>query len=66
MRHAGRAGALLRYLTTAPHGHFSSAIGISPRQLADLAEATAEAMPASRMTTKAQPDPVFDFVLGDA
>ncbi|MBO0145357.1 DUF309 domain-containing protein [Agrobacterium sp. Ap1] len=65
MRHAGRASALLRNLTPAPHGHFSSAIGISPRQLADLAEATAEAMPASRTTTKAQPEPVFDFVLGN-
>ncbi|MBX5206846.1 DUF309 domain-containing protein [Rhizobium sp. NZLR11] len=66
MRHASRAGALLRDLTTAPHDHFSSALGISPGLLADLAEATAEAMPASCMTTQGQPEPVFDFVLGDA
>jgi hypothetical protein len=66
LRHARRAGALLRDLTTAPHGHFSIALGISPGLLADLAEATAEAMPAPPMTTQGQPEPVFDFVLGDA
>ena len=66
MRHAGRAGALLRDLTTAPHDHFSSTLGMSPGLVACLAEATAETMPASRMTTQGQPEPVFDFVLGDA
>jgi hypothetical protein len=66
MRHAGRAGALLRDLTTAPHYHFSSALGMSPGMLGDLAEGSAEAMPASRMTAHGQPEPVFDFVLGDA
>jgi hypothetical protein len=66
MRHAGRAGALLRDLTTAPHDHFSSALGMSPGMLGDLAEGSAEAMPASRMTAHGQPEPVFDFVLGDA
>src|SRR6202795_2576509 len=30
MRHAGRAGALFRDLTTPPHDHFSCALGISP------------------------------------
>ena len=66
MRHAGRAGALLRDLTTALHDYFSRALGMSPRLLADRAEATAEAIPASRMTAQGQPQPVFDFVLGDA
>jgi hypothetical protein len=56
MRHARRAGALLRDLTTAPHDHFSSALGISPGLLADLAEATAEAMPESPMTNQGQPE----------
>ncbi|WP_318764552.1 DUF309 domain-containing protein [Agrobacterium fabrum] len=65
-RHARRAGALLRDLTPPPHDHFSSVLGISPELLADLAEATAEAMPASCMTTQGQPEPVFDFFLGDA
>jgi len=64
MRHAGRAGALLRDLATAPHDNFWSALGMSPELLADLAETTAEAMPASRVTTQGQPERVFDFVLG--
>lgn len=66
MRHAGRAGALLRDLTTAPHDHFSRALGMSPVLLADRAEATAQAMAILHMTTQGQPDPVFDFFLGDA
>jgi len=66
IRHARRAGTLLRDLTTAPHDHFSSALGVSPGSLADLAETTAEAMPASPITIQGQPEPVFDFVLGDA
>lgn len=65
MRHAGRAGAILRDLTTAPHDHFSYALGMSPGLLADLAEATAKATPALRMTAEGQPETVFDFVLGD-
>lgn len=65
-RHAGRAGALLRDLITAPHDHFSCALGMSPGLLADFAEATAEAMPALGMTAQGQPEPVFDFVLGNA
>ena len=66
MRHAGRAGALLRELTKASHDHFSSALGIPPGLLADLAEAAAEAMPGSPMTNQGQAEPIFDFVLGDA
>ena len=66
MRHAGRAGALLRDLTTAPHDHFSRALGMPPGLLADLAEATAGATRASRMMAQGHPEPVFDFVLGDA
>ncbi len=66
MRHAGRAAALLRDLPRPPRDHFSHALGMSPVSLADLAAATAEAMQTSRMTAKGQPEPVFDFVLGDA
>lgn len=66
MRHAGRAGALLRDLATAPHDNFWNALGISPELLADLAVTTAKAMPASRVTTQGQPERVFDFVLGGA
>lgn len=63
MRHAGRAGALLRHLTTAHHGSFSIALGMSPGVLADLVEARAEAMLVLCVTTQGQPEPVFDFVL---
>ena len=63
MRHAGRAGALLRNLTTAHHGCFSIALGMSPGVLADLVEARAEAMLVLCVTTQGQPEPVFDFVL---
>ncbi|MBP2562109.1 hypothetical protein J2T08_001828 [Neorhizobium galegae] len=66
MRHAGRAGALLRDLTTAPHDHFSSALGMSLGMLADLAEGTVEAMPSLVITVQGQPEPVFDFVLGQS
>jgi hypothetical protein len=66
MRHARRAGALLRDLTSAPDDDFAHALGMSPVSLAERAETTAEAMPTSRMTAKGQPEPVFDFVLGDA
>jgi hypothetical protein len=65
MRHAGRAGGLLRGLTTSPNDDFSGALGISPGLLADLAEERAEAMPALSMVERGQPDPLFDFVLGD-
>jgi hypothetical protein len=66
MRHAGRAGALLRHLTTTPRDQFLSALGMSPALLANLAEATADAMPALRKRGQGQPERVFDFVLGDA
>lgn len=66
MRHAGRAAALLRNLTTAPDGQFSLTLGISPALLADLAEATADAMPALRITAQGEPEPVFDIILGNA
>jgi hypothetical protein len=66
VRHAGRAGALLRDLTTTPHDHFASDLGILPALLADLVEATSEAMPASRVTTKGLPEPIFDIVRGSA
>jgi hypothetical protein len=63
-RHARRAGGLLRHLTTLRHAHFSCALGMSPGLLADLAEATAEAMPSLQVTVEGQPEPIFDFVLG--
>jgi hypothetical protein len=64
IRHAGRAGALLRELTTEPHDHFSHVLGMPLEALAALAEATAEMTSALRMTIEGQPDAVFDFVLG--
>ena len=66
MRHARRAGALLRDLTPAPDDHFAHALGMSPVSLAGRAEATAQAMPVLHMTSQGQPESVFDFVLGDA
>ncbi|WP_082478483.1 MULTISPECIES: DUF309 domain-containing protein [unclassified Rhizobium] len=66
MRHAGRAGALLRGLEPARHDRFSKVLGIQTGLLADRAEATAAAIPASRMIAHGQPEPVFDFILGDA
>ncbi|WP_080646149.1 DUF309 domain-containing protein [Rhizobium leguminosarum] len=65
MRHARRAGALLRDLTTAPHDHLSYALGMSPGLLADLAESTVEVMPSLLITVPGQPEPVFHFVLGE-
>lgn len=64
IRHAGRAGALLRYLTTAPHDHFSHAAGMQLEALAGLAEATAGMTSVLRMTPQGQPETVFSFVLG--
>lgn len=64
MRHAGRAGALLRELTMPPHQTFSCALAISPTLLADLAEATASAPPVLHVTEKGRPEPVFSFILG--
>lgn len=65
MRHAQRAGALLRHLTKDPDDQFSRALGMSPRLLADLAEGTADVMTTLRIGAQGQPQPVFDFVLGD-
>jgi hypothetical protein len=63
MRHAGRAGALLRNLTTAHQASFSIALGMSPGVLAGIVEARAEATLVLCMPTQGQPEPVFDFVL---
>jgi hypothetical protein len=65
MRHAGRAGGLLRQLTMAPHDQFASTLGMSPALLADLSEATADTMPALRIRARGEPQHVFDFFLGN-
>lgn len=65
MRHAGPGGGLLRRLTTAPHEEFATTLGMSPALLADLAEATADAMPALRISVRGEPEHVFDFFLGN-
>lgn len=62
MRHARRAGALLRGLTRVPDDDFACAIGMSPTLLADLAEAAADTVLASD-SAQGQPEPVFDFIL---
>lgn len=66
MRHAGRAGALLRDFAVAQHSAFSNILGMPPASLARLVEATAAAMPALQVTEEGQPEPVFDFILGNA
>ncbi|MBO9102464.1 MULTISPECIES: DUF309 domain-containing protein [unclassified Rhizobium] len=63
-RHAGRAGALLRGLTTVSPQVFSFALGMSPTSLAELAEATADDMPVLHVDEQGQAEPVFDFFLG--
>jgi hypothetical protein len=65
MRHAGRAGGLLRQLTMVSHDQFASTLDMSPALLADLAEATADTMPALRMSVRGEPEHVFDFLLGN-
>ena len=65
LRHAGRAAGLFRQLSKIPHDAFSQALGMSLTTLADKAEASARAAPVLRMTTPGQPEPVYDFILGD-
>lgn len=66
MRHAGRAAGLFRQLMRIPHQPFSHALGLPPALLADLAEATASDPPVLQVTAPGQPEPVFDFILGNA
>ncbi|MBW9052862.1 DUF309 domain-containing protein [Rhizobium mesosinicum] len=65
MRHAGRAAGLFRQLPKVPHDAFSQALGMSLTTLADKAEASVSVAPVLRMTTPGQPEPVYDFILGD-
>ncbi|WP_082477054.1 DUF309 domain-containing protein [Rhizobium sp. Leaf371] len=65
MRHAGRAGGLLRQLTTASHDQFACTLGMLPARLAELAEATADTMPALRKSARGEPEQVFEFFLGN-
>ncbi len=65
MRHAGRAAGLFRQLSKVPHEAFSQALGMSPAMLADRAEASASVPPVLRTTGPGQPEPVYDFILGN-
>ena len=64
IRHAGRAGALLRRLMNTADHSFERALGMSPAALADRAEAAARIPAALQATVLGQPHPVFDFILG--
>ena len=66
MRHAGRAAGLFRQLPKTPHDAFSHALGMSPAMLADIAEASVNAPPVLRATMPGQPEPVYDFILGNS
>lgn len=65
MRHAGRAAGLFRQLSKIPHDAFSHALGMSLAMLADIAEASVNAPPVLRVTMPGQPEPVYDFILGN-
>lgn len=65
LRHAGRAAGLFRQLSKVPHEAFSQALGMSPAMLADKAEASASVPPVLRTTGPGQPEPVYDFILGN-
>ena len=65
MRHAGRAAGLFRQLSKVPHEAFSQALGISPAMLAARAEASAGVPPVLRTAGPGQPEPVYDFILGN-
>jgi len=64
-RHAGRAAGLLRQLMKSPNQPFFRVLAIQPSTLADIAQATASAPPILKVTALGQPEPVFDFLLGD-
>lgn len=64
VRHAGRAGALLRALMNTADHSFERALGMSPAALAEQAEAAARIPAALQATALGQPQPVFDFILG--
>lgn len=64
-RHAGRAAGLLRQLMTGPHCVFQGALGISPAMLADYAEAAASLPGDLHATAPGEPQPVFEFILGE-
>ena len=64
VRHAGRAGALLRRLMKAPDRAFECALGMSPAALAECAEAATRIPADLQATAPGQPQPVFNFILG--
>lgn len=66
MRHAGRAAGLFRQLSKAPHDGFSQALGVSPAMLADRAEASANAPRVLQTIGQGEPEPVYDFILGNS
>lgn len=64
IRHAGRAGALLRRLMNVPHCAIERALGMSPAALAEYAAAATRNPIVFQATAPGQPLPVFDCILG--
>lgn len=62
-RHAARAAALFRQVTSLPSRPFEDALGMTPAALAVHAEATVTSPAVLREPMLGQPDPVFDFIL---
>jgi Domain of unknown function (DUF309) len=63
-RHAMRAAALLRQLTIVPDRAFERALGMSPATLAEYAEVVARIPAELQATPPAQPQSVFNIILG--
>ena len=63
-RHAKRAAALLRQLTKVPDRAFERALGMSPAELAEYAEAATRIPADLQPTAPGQPQPVFNVILG--
>ncbi|ANT54464.1 hypothetical protein MEA186_01356 [Mesorhizobium amorphae CCNWGS0123] len=62
-RHAARAAALFRQVTSLPSRPFEAALGMTPAALAVHAEAAVTSPAVLREPMRDQPDPVFDFIL---
>jgi hypothetical protein len=63
-RHAKRAAALLRQLMKVPDRAFERALSMSPTALAECTEVATRIPADLQATAPAQPQPVFNFILG--
>ncbi|MFD2055035.1 MULTISPECIES: DUF309 domain-containing protein [Mesorhizobium] len=64
VRHAGRAAGLLHLLMDTTDQTFARALGMLPAALAEQARAAAGIPANLQATALGQPQPVFDFILG--